>query len=245
MISKLLISTTVKYFFFKLFQRKILSVEIDKYKIKFLVLNKKTFDRALYYYEKETLEWINNFDKKDTFWDIGSCTGVYSIYAAIKKNCYVYAFEPFILNFNLTFENMKLNDVLHNCSVFNLYLGDKNCVDEIFIEKDIIGASQQLNIKNKNFSRQGVLKSSIDNLIDNFGFKVPNHLKIDVERTEQQLINGCKKTLAKKDLKSIAIECHKDFFYDIDKTLIENHFELKKKVKQSETDSIFYYARPS
>jgi FkbM family methyltransferase len=241
MISKLLISTSIKYFFFKLFQCKILSVKINNYKIKFLISNKKTFDRALYYYEKETLEWINTFHKKDIFWDIGSCTGVYSIYASMEKKCFVYAFEPLILNFNLTFENMKLNNVLDHCSVFNLYLGDKDYVDEIFIKENITGVSQQLNIKNENFTRQGVLKHSIDHLIENLGFKVPNHIKIDVERTELQLINGCKKTLAKKELKSIAIECHKEFYYDINKELVKNNFILKKKVRQSETDSILYY----
>ena len=136
---------------------------------------------------------------------------------------------------------MKLNNVLDHCSVFNLYLGDKDYVDEIFIKENITGVSQQLNIKNENFTRQGVLKHSIDHLIENLGFKVPNHIKIDVERTELQLINGCKKTLAKKELKSIAIECHKEFYYDINKELVKNNFKLKKKVRQSETDSILYY----
>ena len=47
-------------------------------------------------------------------------TGVYSIYASLKKKCEVFAFEPFILNFNLTFENMKLNNVI--IAVFIIFI---------------------------------------------------------------------------------------------------------------------------
>ena len=104
----------------------------------------------MYYYENDTLEWIDSFKDKEVFWDIGSCTGVYSIYASLKKKCEVFAFEPFILNFNLTFENMKLNNVLNYCSVYNFYLGDKNYLDNIYIKKNITGASQQLNLRNEN-----------------------------------------------------------------------------------------------
>ena len=51
----------------------------------FKIENSLTFDRALYYYENDTLEWIDSFKDKEVFWDIGSCTGVYSIYASLKK----------------------------------------------------------------------------------------------------------------------------------------------------------------
>ena len=124
---------------------------------------------------------------------------------------------------------MKLNNVLNYCSVYNFYLGDKNYLDNIYIKKNITGASQQLNLRNENSTRQSVLKFSIDYLVENLGFKFPNHIKIDVERTEQDLIRGCRNTLSNKNLKSIAIECHQDYNENIDKILIENDFELKKK----------------
>ena len=238
---RLIISKFLKYFFFFIFRKKKFKKKINDINILLKIQNSLTFDRALYYYEKDTLDWIDSFNEKDIFWDVGSCTGIYGIYASKKKNCFVNAFEPFILNFNLTFENMKLNNVLNYCSVYNLYLGDKNYVDDIFIKKNTIGASQQLNLNNKNFKRQGVLKCSIDFLVENLRFKVPNHIKIDVERTELDLINGCKETLSKTSLKSMAIECHNDFYNNINNILVENNFELKKKVSQSETDSILYY----
>ena len=36
--------------------------------------------------EPETLEWIDSFQKDKVFWDIGANIGLYSCYAAKKKN---------------------------------------------------------------------------------------------------------------------------------------------------------------
>ena len=35
--------------------------------------------------ESETIQWIDNFNKNETMWDIGSNIGVFSLYAASKK----------------------------------------------------------------------------------------------------------------------------------------------------------------
>ena len=40
-----------------------------------------------------TLDWIDSIEKGSVFWDIGANVGLYGIYAAIKKDCIVYAFE--------------------------------------------------------------------------------------------------------------------------------------------------------
>ena len=37
--------------------------------------------------EPETIDWINNFEENSTFFDIGANIGLYSCYAAKKKNC--------------------------------------------------------------------------------------------------------------------------------------------------------------
>ncbi len=44
--------------------------------------------------EPETLEWIESFNEKSIFWDIGVNIGLYSIYAVKYNNAQVYAFEP-------------------------------------------------------------------------------------------------------------------------------------------------------
>ena len=75
-----------KVFFFFYFRKKKFVKKVNDQKIFFKIENSLTFDRALYYYENDTLEWIDSFKDKEVFWDIGSCTGVYSIYASLKKN---------------------------------------------------------------------------------------------------------------------------------------------------------------
>jgi len=47
--------------------------------------------------EPETLNWIDGFEQNSVFYDIGANVGLYSIYAAKKKNAQVYSFEPSFL----------------------------------------------------------------------------------------------------------------------------------------------------
>ena len=56
--------------------------------------------------EPETIEWIDNFEKKETiFWDIGASIGLYSIYAGIKhKKIKIISFEPSTSNLRLLSE---------------------------------------------------------------------------------------------------------------------------------------------
>ena len=62
----------------------------------------KTFSKK----EPETLDWINNFRSNSVFWDIGANIGIYSCYAAKKKSCKVYAFEPSVFNLDLLAKNI-------------------------------------------------------------------------------------------------------------------------------------------
>ena len=100
----------------------------------------------------------------------------------------------------------------------------------MFISKNYVGASQQLNIKLNEVLTKKIMKVSIDDLVEKFNFEVPNHIKIDVERSEKELIDGFKKTLGNKRLKTVAIECHESNFNFIKSKLSENNFILKKKL---------------
>ena len=48
--------------------------------------------------EPETIQWIDNFNKDETMWDIGSNIGVYTLYAA-ARGLKVDSFEPAPGNF--------------------------------------------------------------------------------------------------------------------------------------------------
>ena len=80
-------------------------------KLKFYVPNRLSHFRVDTFRSKEpeTLEWINKFEKNATFWDVGANIGLYSCYAAKKKSCKVYAFEPSIFNLEWLGRNVFIN----------------------------------------------------------------------------------------------------------------------------------------
>ena len=85
----------------------------------FYVPNRLSYYRADSFSTKEpeTLSWIDSFDAKSTFWDIGANIGIYSCYAAKKKNCNVYAFEPSIFNLEWLGRNVQINDLINNITI--------------------------------------------------------------------------------------------------------------------------------
>jgi hypothetical protein len=74
-------------------------VSLDGLRLKILTPNSlcewraKTFSTK----EPETLEWIDSIQKDSILWDVRANIGLYSIYAAKRQNCSVWAFEPSVL----------------------------------------------------------------------------------------------------------------------------------------------------
>ena len=61
--------------------------------------------------EPETLDWIDHLPQGCTLWDVGANVGLYSIYAAKKRECRVVAFEPSVFNLELLAQNFFLNSL--------------------------------------------------------------------------------------------------------------------------------------
>jgi len=74
--------------------------------------------------EPETLEWIDTLPEGSILWDIGANIGLYSIYAAQKKNCRVYAFEPSVFNLELLARNIYLNKLSNKICIVPFALSD-------------------------------------------------------------------------------------------------------------------------
>ena len=75
------------------------SINVLDKEIKFFVPNQLLNWRVDTFFTKEpeTLEWIDNFEKKENliFWDIGANIGLYSIYNSLKNpKSTTIAFEP-------------------------------------------------------------------------------------------------------------------------------------------------------
>ena len=87
------------------------SINVLDKKIKFFVPNKLLNWRVDTFFTKEpeTLEWIDNFEKKENliFWDIGANIGLYSIYNSLKNpKSTTIAFEPSSSNLRILTRNI-------------------------------------------------------------------------------------------------------------------------------------------
>jgi len=213
-------------------------------KLTFYTPNRLSFYRADTFSTKEpeTLSWIDNFNSKSTFWDIGANIGIYSCYAGKKKNCNVYAFEPSIFNLEWLGKNIQLNNLVDNITIIPIPLTNsisKNTLN--FSTTDWSGALSTFgenyghdgkNIKEIfKFSTIGLSMNDIKQILQ---VPQPDYVKIDVDGIEHLIIEGGEKILL--DTKEILVEVNENFDEqknNCNKYLKQLGFSLKEK-KRSE-----------
>ncbi len=178
--------------------------------------------------EPETLEWIQRyFRPNDVMYDIGANIGVYSLFAAkyLNSACKVYAFEPEALNYAKLNKNVYLNSLSGVVFPCCLAVSDKLCFDmfnlhpNVFhrerIGEGLIAGSalhafgESKDYKGAQFKpihQQGMLGISLDYLVEYLALDFPNHIKIDVDGIEEQIISGATRTLGDPRLRSVLIE---------------------------------------
>ncbi len=136
----------------------------------------------------------------DTFIDVGANIGTYSLLALSINQCSVHAFEPNANSRKLLSENLSLNLgqhplIIHSEALSN-YNGTANFTSEL---------------KTKNY----LLRDKPEQLqyelvqvrkLDSFIFESPTLLKIDVEGSELEVLEGALKTIKNKNLLGIIIE---------------------------------------
>ncbi len=188
--------------------------------------------------EPETLSWIDGFEKKSVFWDIGCNVGLYSVYAA-KKDNYVYGFEPSFFNLEIIARNIKLNNLGKNFMVLPIALNDTSKMSELKLTSSIWGSAHST--FDKNYSADGskinekftyqTVGFTMDEIARILNLSYPNYIKIDVDGIEHLILKGGKKIL--NNVKSILVENSSNFLEQsngIKNILGETGFELSKEV---------------
>jgi FkbM family methyltransferase len=150
-----------------------------------------------------TIEWINSFNEKDIFWDVGANIGIYSIYAAIMIGCKVKSFEPESFNYTSLTKNINANKLENLIQGYSIGIDDKSSVGYLGINSFETASSGHIVNRDTSKFKQGCLIFSIDDLIK-LGFEQPTHIKINVDGLDYKIINGAKETL--KSVKSVLIE---------------------------------------
>lgn len=202
LIFNFLLSLNKIKFFNSLFSliKEIENYEIINFKSKliyFLNTNKTTNYRIKTFFSKEpeTLQWINNFNDGDVFWDIGANIGLYSIYSQnINKNIETIAFEPSVLNLEILIKNINKNNLEKKISVITNPIYSSSIIDNFNLSTlDKGGANSNFGLIN--FKRNSVLSYkanslSFDNFFKIYNIKDPDHIKLDVDGNELSILEG-------------------------------------------------------
>lgn len=137
--------------------------------------------------------------------DIGAYTGIYTISAA-KRRANVIGFEPNPFSYRRALLNFTLNDV--DAEIIELGLLDQNAVQEFYLPK-----GRELSSASTFLLRQGSVYRIVARTLDSFDFKNVYCIKIDVERTEEQVLKGALNTIYKYR-PIIIIELLRDYLYE-------------------------------
>jgi FkbM family methyltransferase len=173
-------------------------------------------DRTCVYWAKEgpgsepaTNAWVNSFTGSDTFVDIGANIGLYSLMAAANGVSRVYAIEPNPFSFSVLARNIVANGfgsviiplclaMSNRSSIVTFKLGGPHAGT---IKNEIIGEEPHpdgMSITTASFS--------MDELFRVQGISGINHLKIDVDGLELEILRGASGLLSDKALKSVLVE---------------------------------------
>ena len=226
-------------------------ISILSKEVNFFIPNQLTDWRIETFFTKEpeTLEWIDNFEKKDKiiFWDIGANIGLYSIYSVLRnENVSTISFEPSTSNLRVLSRNISINNLENKIKILSAPLSNKENQFLTMNEGDFIEGGA-LNTFGENYDFAGelfdskmkykILGTTIKNLLDNNILEIPNYIKIDVDGIEHLILEGAGKYLKDRRIKSLSIEINEDFKEQYNKVIEimdQSEFKLLHKKHNDE-----------
>lgn len=173
--------------------------------------------------EPDTTEWIRGMSSASVFWDVGANVGVYTVFAA-SRGVRVFAFEPESSNFALLNRNIALNRL--DARAYPLAVASSPGLDTLRLGDMRPGGAlhsfgTNIDYRGQEFTpiyEQGSMAVTLDQLAYDFGLPVPDHIKIDVDGLEAQIVSGAERLLSEPKLKSLLIEIN----VALDQALIAN-----------------------
>lgn len=192
--------------------------------------------------EPETLEWIDGLNENSVLWDIGANVGLYSVYAAMKRKCRVWSFEPSVFNLELLARNIFLNNLSHQICIVPIALSDKLGSSQMQLTTTDWGGA--LSTFGEDFGWDGksirkvfeykTLGISMEQSVTLLGIPSPDYIKIDVDGLEHFILKGGKNVL--NQVKGVLIEVNDDFHAQANecKDLLANAGLVLKEKRHSE-----------
>jgi FkbM family methyltransferase len=167
--------------------------------------------------EPETLEWIDQIPSGSVVWDIGANVGLYSCYAAKKRGCRVFSFEPSIFNLELLARNIFNNQLQDLITIVPLPLSESLSVNKLNMSSTEWGGALSTfgydfghdgEKMNKVFEFSTIGISMVD-AVKLLNIPQPDYIKLDVDGIEHLILKGGGSVL--ENVKGILIEINDDF----------------------------------
>lgn len=176
--------------------------------------------------EPDTVEWIEScFRPGDTALDIGANIGAYSLIMAkmAGDGGMIYAFEPGWPNFHQLNKNIILNRLEKSITAINMAVSSAPGIADFNYRDLEFGSSLHTFGKAVDFvgneftpdTVQRVLSISVDEFVSGYKIKPVNHVKVDVDGIEAEIIKGAAETLKDPQCRSLMVELNEAFESDI------------------------------
>lgn len=241
--------------------KKFLGNEIQEFNIrgeKFLNITSNLYlsraAKELETMEPDTLNWIDSFKPNSVFYDVGAATGSFSLYAAVKKKSEVIAFEPEAQNFSILEMHHYLNKekISKPIKSLNFALSNSPELGHLFIVNNQPGAAMKIldkpikRLEKNEFHPshvQTVIKDKLDDIIKRYNLPSPNYIKIDVDGSELDVVEGASQTLSDPKMYSalIEIEDTNEKNSPIIKKMEDFGFQIKEKNQLEDYEGLFNY----
>ncbi|NQV84275.1 MAG: FkbM family methyltransferase [Rhodospirillales bacterium] len=182
----------------------------------FYICNRQTlkFAHDFETFEPDTLRWIEQMPHDAVLWDIGANVGLFSLYAALRPEIRVVAFEPAASTYDTLVKNIQLNNLGSRASAYCIALGDRTRCSVLNMSSleaghymhSLQSSERSDGVEAKGNLEQPVLEMSIDDFIRVFNPPLPTHIKLDVDSNESEIIAGARELLAQETVRSLQVE---------------------------------------
>ncbi|MEY4233194.1 MAG: hypothetical protein RL635_161 [Chloroflexota bacterium] len=167
--------------------------------------------------EPETLEWLDSMPRGSTLWDIGANVGLYSVYAAKRRQCRVYAFEPSVFNLEMLARNIFLNGLTDQICIVPIALSDSLGASHMQMTTTEWGGAESSFGHNlfldgnrlKETFRFQTIGLTMSDVVGKLGVAPPDFIKLDVDGIEPQILEAGAAIL--RSVKSVLVETNDDF----------------------------------
>ncbi|MCX6815889.1 MAG: FkbM family methyltransferase [Candidatus Aenigmarchaeota archaeon] len=172
---------------------------------------------SMFDFEPETSKAIKeNLKSGMTFFDIGAHVGYFTLLGAkyVGKKGKIYAFEPDTKNYDILKKNIKISGY-NNVSLNQVAVSNKNGFSDMFLSRDSAFHSLKFNEgRGKNI----VKTIKIDDFCKKNRIKKIDLVKLDIEGSEIDALEGMRNTIKKNKKMKLIVEYIPNNFRRIDST---------------------------